>query len=70
MDINYKIKYNYLGHRVKVVSIEGSVVYDVLIAQNPPRDTESREVEYDIRGDDGVRYYAAESEIKEMTVLD
>lgn len=67
---NYKIKYNFFGKRVKVVSIEGDVVYGVLIAENAPGDTESGEVEYDIRGDNDHLYSASESEIKSMTVID
>ncbi|MCK8639010.1 MULTISPECIES: hypothetical protein [Fructobacillus] len=70
MKNNFKVKYDFLGKRIKAVSTEGDVVYGTLTTQNNPLDTESGEVEYDILGDNGQRYSASESEIKSMTVID
>ncbi len=70
MKNNFKVKYDFLGKKVKAVSVDGDVIYGVLITQNAPGDTESGEVEYDINGNDGNQYSAPESEIKSMTVID
>ncbi|CAK1254968.1 unnamed protein product [Fructobacillus tropaeoli] len=67
---DYRIKYNFFGKRVKVVSLDNDVAYGVLTTVNGPGDTESGENEYEIVGDSGQIYSADESEIKSMTVID
>lgn len=66
-----KIKYEDFGKHCRFVfNVEAPDINGKVVGASSEHDTESGDIEYNIRGDDGYLYAIEENEIKSYQVID